>query len=62
MTYQIVSYSPIHKQEVLDIFKSNCPKYFNVDELSEFEQYLDSLADDNFLIIKYNNNMSYKAN
>lgn len=54
MNYQIVTYSPIHKQEVLDIFKSNCPKYFSMDEYVEFEQYLDHLADENFLIIKGN--------
>lgn len=54
MTYQIASYSPIHKQEVMDIFKSNCPKYFCMKEFAEFEQYLDSLADENFLIIKCN--------
>lgn len=54
MNYQIVSFSSIYKQEVLDIFKSNCPKYFSMDELAEFEHYLDYFADENFLIIKCN--------
>ena len=51
MALQFHSYQPNYKEYVLDIFKSNCPKYFDLNDLQELEYFLNEYADDNFKIV-----------
>jgi len=44
---KIREFSPNDKNSCIEIFKSNCPKYFDVSELGPFISWLNNLATDN---------------
>ncbi len=47
-------YKPIDKEALLEIFKCNTPKYFDIKEISDFEDYLEHNSD-TYLSIELNN-------
>jgi hypothetical protein len=42
---QITKYNSIYRENCIQIFKSNLPKYFAIEELSQFEGFLDRVVD-----------------
>ena len=53
MALQFHAYRSSYKESVLDIFKSNCPKYFDLDDLPELVYFLNEYADDNFKVVMF---------
>jgi len=53
MPLQFHPYQLSYKEAVVDIFKSNCPKYFDVNDLQELNYFLNEHADDNFNIVSF---------
>lgn len=43
------------KENVIKIFNSNCPKYFDKNDLSDLVDFLDNCADNNFKVVLNNN-------
>lgn len=48
---EIIPYTPKLKQNCIDLFKSNLPKFFAQDELELFDQYLDRVAEDEYFVV-----------
>lgn len=44
-------YQKTDKQQIIDIFLSNCPKYFKFSDQTDLEDFLDHYADSNYLVI-----------
>lgn len=51
MTTEIRTYNQDDQKEILAIFHSNCPKYFDSNDLHDFTNFLKNVADDNFKVI-----------
>lgn len=47
---QIKKYRPVYRQTCIQIFKTNLPKFFANEELQQFEQFLDQIADHYYVI------------
>ncbi|CAL2101801.1 Acetyltransferase [Tenacibaculum sp. 190130A14a] len=43
-------YSGSHKEEIIRIFRSNCPKYFNINDEENLVYFLDNFTDENYLV------------
>lgn len=52
MTFK--SYQSKNKTRLLEIFRSNCPKYFDPNDEAEFADYLDKYTDENYLVCYQN--------
>jgi hypothetical protein len=44
-------YKPEDKQRIIEIFLSNCPKYFALDDEQNLIDFLDNYADENYLVV-----------
>lgn len=44
------SYTPEDKDRLVEIFRSNCPKYFDPADEEEFIDFLDNYTDENYLV------------
>ena len=44
------SYRKSDKIRVIEIFYSNCPKYFKKDDIVELDYFLENFADENYLV------------
>lgn len=54
---KIIKYEPSHREECIEIFKSNLPKFFATEELPLFEDFLDQDIDDNYYVVEENGHM-----
>lgn len=45
------SYIPEFKDEIIRLFHSNCPKYFDPNDKKELIDFLDNYADENYLVV-----------
>lgn len=45
------SYSREYKFKVIEIFKSNCPKYFDPNDEKELIEFLEQFTDENYLVV-----------
>jgi hypothetical protein len=54
MEVSVRIYTYTDKEDLLDIFHSNCPKYFKEDDLEDFTSFLDTYADERFKVIMSN--------
>lgn len=45
------SYNERHKEAILKLFYSNCPKYFDPIDEKELIDFLDNYADENYLVV-----------
>jgi histone deacetylase complex regulatory component SIN3 len=57
MTTEIRTYTLSDKDNILEIFKSNCPKYFDINDLTDLNYFLENYADENFKVLLSNNNV-----
>jgi len=48
----IIKYTPVFREECVGIFKSNLPKFFDLEELELFENFLDHDIEDNYYVVK----------
>ncbi|GFD81185.1 acetyltransferase [Tenacibaculum sp. KUL118] len=44
-------YKEEHKIALLEIFRSNCPKYFDPNDENDFIEFLDNYADENYFVV-----------
>jgi len=51
MITEIRAYTFTDKQNILEIFKSNCPKYFDIKDATDLVDFLDNYADNNFKVL-----------
>ncbi len=51
------SYKKEDKDRLVEIFHSNCPKYFNENDINDFIDFLNNYADKNYLVVIENNNI-----
>ena len=49
---KIINYTKIFREDCITIFKSNLPKYFALEELPLFENFLDQNTEENYFIVK----------
>ena len=49
------SYKKEDKDRLVEIFHSNCPKYFNENDINDFIDFLNNYADKNYLVVIENN-------
>ncbi|REC73378.1 hypothetical protein DRF57_17870 [Chryseobacterium rhizosphaerae] len=49
---QIIKYTASFRENCIEIFKSNLPKFFAAEELQLFEHFLDHETEENYYIIK----------
>ena len=50
MNLEFRTYTKNDQQCLIDMFETNCPKYFDIKEKDEFIYYLDHYTDDNYLV------------
>lgn len=55
MLHEIKTYTLTDKEYIIEIFKSNCPKYFDSNDLPDLIDFLDNYADHNFKVLLYKN-------
>lgn len=48
---QFAEYEKKYRPRVLEIFRSNCPKYFNTHDENNLINFLDNYADQNYLVV-----------
>lgn len=51
------SYDPKDKSRIIEIFYSNCPKYFDPNDEADLIDFLDNYADDNYLVVNRNHQL-----
>lgn len=51
---QITKYTPSFRENCIEIFKTNLPKFFAAEELQLFENFLDYEIEENYYVIKTN--------
>ncbi|WP_083572309.1 GNAT family N-acetyltransferase [Flavobacterium johnsoniae] len=51
----IVKYTPLFKENCIEIFKSNLPKFFAPEELELFKSFLDQDTEDHYYVIMEDN-------
>lgn len=49
MNHELIRYSKEYREDLIEIFKSNMPKYFDPSELAPFEGFLDEIQGDYFV-------------
>lgn len=49
---KILKYTPLFKEKCIELFESNTPKFFEVEELSLFIAFLDSDIEDNYYVVE----------
>lgn len=54
MNVSFIPYNAYFKDEAIEIFASNAPKYFDPADLSLFVEFLDHFADEHYKIVMYN--------
>lgn len=52
MQIEFRPYQAEHREAIINIFASNCPKYFHTSDLPDLIKFLDNYADNNFLVVK----------
>ncbi|MBB3699836.1 N-acetyltransferase [Flammeovirga yaeyamensis] len=52
---QFRSYQSEDKNDILKIFHSNCPKYFDVNDEEYLIDFLDNYTDENYLVVENSN-------
>ena len=55
MIKEIRTFTLSDRENIIGIFNSNCPKYFDKKDLQDLIDFLDNYADDNFKVILHNN-------
>ena len=55
MITEIRTYTSGDKKNILEIFKSNSPKYFDINDITDLDDFLDNYTDSNFKILTSNN-------
>jgi predicted GNAT family N-acyltransferase len=53
MSVNFIPYNAAFKDKALEIFASNCPKYFDPDDHSLFADFLDHFADEHYKMVVY---------
>lgn len=48
----IIKYTPVFREECIEIFKSNLPKFFASEELQLFEAFLDHDIEENYYVVE----------
>jgi ribosomal-protein-alanine N-acetyltransferase len=54
MISEIRTYTMTDKENIIGIFNSNCPKYFDKNDLQDLIDFLDNYADDYFKVLLIN--------
>jgi N-acetylglutamate synthase-like GNAT family acetyltransferase len=49
---KILKYTPVFKEKCVEIFESNMPKFFAIDELQSFIDFLEHDIDDNYYVVE----------
>ncbi|MCS4301024.1 GNAT family N-acetyltransferase [Chryseobacterium sp. BIGb0232] len=49
---KIINYTKIFREDCIKIFKSNLPKFFAIEELPFFEDFLDQYTEENYFVVK----------
>lgn len=49
---KIINYTKIFREDCIKIFKSNLPKFFAMEELPFFEDFLDQYTKENYFVVK----------
>jgi len=55
MNIKFKSYEAGYRNKIIDIFKSNCPKYFHLSDIKDLTHFLDQYADVNFKVVIVDN-------
>jgi histone deacetylase complex regulatory component SIN3 len=55
MHTEIRTYTLVDKENIIGIFYSNCPRYFDKNDLQYLIEFLDNYADNNFKVLIHNN-------
>ena len=55
MKTNITTYKQTDKDDVIEIFNSNCPKYFDCTDQKDLIDFLENHADSNFKIVRHKN-------
>ena len=51
MKTEFRTYQTSDKNDIIALFNSNCPKYFNPNDLNDLVDYLENYADENFKVV-----------
>ncbi|MDR2238564.1 MAG: GNAT family N-acetyltransferase [Chryseobacterium sp.] len=49
---EIIQYTRIFREDCIEIFRSNMPKFFAPEELPLFESFLDQYTEENYFVVK----------
>jgi hypothetical protein len=49
---KIINYTKIFREDCITVFRSNMPKYFALEELPPFENFLDQYTEENYFVVK----------
>lgn len=49
---KIINYTKIFREDCLNIFRSNLPKFFAMEELPLFESFLDEFTEEDYFVVK----------
>ncbi|AZA84390.1 GNAT family N-acetyltransferase [Chryseobacterium lactis] len=49
---KIINYTRIFRKDCIEIFRSNLPKFFALEELPLFENFLDQYTEENYFVVK----------
>lgn len=49
---KIINYTKIFREDCIEIFRSNLPKFFAIEELQLFENFLDNDTEENYFVVK----------
>lgn len=49
---KIINYTKIFREDCIEIFRSNLPKFFAIEELQLFENFLDDDTEENYFVVK----------
>ncbi|AYZ12924.1 GNAT family N-acetyltransferase [Chryseobacterium arthrosphaerae] len=49
---EIINYTNIFRENCIEIFKSNLPKFFAMEELPLFESFLDQHTDEDYFVVR----------
>lgn len=49
---KIINYTKIFREDCIEIFRSNLPKFFAIEELQLFENFLEDDTEENYFVVK----------